>query len=497
MKSNAFRALWWPNPSAALRYAVAIVSVVLAAVLARVLDAQWKSTPVVSLFLLAILFSAWFGRFGPGIVAAGLSVFAFQYYFVPPTGSFAVEAAEVPRAVIFALAAFFVASLSAGQRTATEKLRDSELRFRDYAETASDWLWETGPDHATTWVSEKVSDLGIDKASRIGKARWDIATDVEEEPDKWRVHRGVLDAHQPFRHFRFRIARGDGSAVYVASSGKPVFGADGSFLGYRGVSSDITAAVRAEQAERALREAQAELAHVTRVSTLGEVTASFAHEVNQPLASIVNNANACLGLLPSEAPDLDEVRDALGDIVTDAERASAIIQRVRALAQRSTTERLPVKLGDVVADVVALAASESAARRVSIYADVPADLPLVSGDRVQLQQVLLNLVVNGMDAMASVEEPKRLLEIRGRPDTHDGAPVAVISVQDHGVGLDAAQTGRIFEAFYTTKPHGMGLGLAISRSIIDAHGGRLWTEPQKGPGATFSFHLPEARVGES
>src|SRR3989454_6330427 len=207
---------------------------------------------------------------------------------------------------------------------------------------------------------------------------------------------------------------------------------------------------------------------------------------------LTNNANACLGLLPSGRADLDEVRDALADIVTDADRASAIIERVRGLAKRSSPEQVPLQLVDVVADIVALAAAESVARRVAIRTDIPTDLPVVLGDRVQLQQVLLNLVVNGMDAMSTVDEPERKLEIRGRPDTQDGSPAARISVQDRGIGLHAGQADRLFEAFYTTKPHGMGMGLAISRSIIEAHGGRLWAESNRGAGATFSFRLPAA-----
>jgi len=147
---------------------------------------------------------------------------------------------------------------------------------------------------------------------------------------------------------------------------------------------------------------------------------------------------------------------------------------------------------DVVDDVLALAAAESVARRVAIRTDVAADLPVVLGDRVQLQQVLLNLVVNGMDAMSNVDEPERRLEIRGRPDGEDDTAAATISVQDSGIGLDTGQMDRLFEAFYTTKPHGMGMGLAISRSIIEGHGGRLWAEPNQGPGATFSFRLPPA-----
>jgi C4-dicarboxylate-specific signal transduction histidine kinase len=241
-----------------------------------------------------------------------------------------------------------------------------------------------------------------------------------------------------------------------------------------------------------LRTAEAELAHVTRVTTLGEVTASFAHELNQPLAAIANNANACLGLVPRGRHDLDEVRDALADIVSEAERATAIIERVRGLAKRSSPEKVPLQLSDVVETIVALAATESDARRVAMRTDVAADLPVVLGDRVQLQQVLLNLVVNGMDAMSTVAEQERLLEIRGCSDRQDGSPAARISVQDRGIGFDAGQMERLFEPFYTTKAHGMGMGLAISRSIIAAHGGRLWAEANPGPGATFSFSLPAA-----
>jgi C4-dicarboxylate-specific signal transduction histidine kinase len=251
-------------------------------------------------------------------------------------------------------------------------------------------------------------------------------------------------------------------------------------------------AVRAEQFEKALREAESKLAHVTRVTTLGEVTASVAHEVNQPLAAIANNANACLGLLPTGDGALDEIREALGDIVADAERASAIIRRIRGVATRSASKRTEVRLADVVADVVALAAADAAARGVAICTELADDLPVVAGDRVELQQVLLNLLVNGMDAMASTDERQRVLVISGRADRRDEKLAAIISVHDHGTGLNEAQRERLFEAFYTTKPHGMGMGLAISRSIIETHGGRLWAEPNDGTGATFSFSVPAA-----
>jgi len=280
----------------------------------------------------------------------------------------------------------------------------------------------------------------------------------------------------------------DGRSVVVDSRQVLVRDADGRRLVLE-TNRDITDRKRAEAA---LGEAQAQLAHVTRVTTLGEVTASLAHEVNQPLAAIVNNANVCLALLP-DGRDLNPVREALADIVSDGARAGAIIERVRGLSKRSSPEKGPLRVADVVDDVVRLIAAESATRNVVIRTDVEPDLPVVLGDRVQLQQVVLNLVVNAMDAMSAVAQGERLLEIRGRADRRDGSPAAaLISVEDRGIGLEPGQADSVFDAFYTTKPHGMGIGLAISRSIIEAHGGRLWGESNEGPGATFSFRLPAA-----
>lgn len=179
----------------------------------------------------------------------------------------------------------------------------------------------------------------------------------------------------------------------------------------------------------------------------------------------------------------------------DAERASAIIERVRSLAKRSAPERIPIRLADLVRQVVALTAAESSTRRIAIRTDVAADLPPILGDRVELQQVLLNLVVNAMDAMRDVHDSDRTVDIRGKLDRHDrGEPAITISVTDRGTGLQPEQAHRIFEAFYTTKPHGMGLGLAISRSIVEAHGGRLSADASPGPGATFTIRLPVVEV---
>jgi signal transduction histidine kinase len=263
--------------------------------------------------------------------------------------------------------------------------------------------------------------------------------------------------------------------------------------GYENVLCTFVDLTERNRAHEALRQAQATLAHATRVATLGELTASIAHEVNQPLAAILNNANAGIVLLSRGGPaDLAEARAALDDITLDADRAGAVIERVRALAKRSPPQRERLQLADVVADVLLLAAHELVVRRVAVHRDTLEPLPAVLGDRVQLQQVLLNLVVNGMDAMDALSDGERRLEIGARADTLDGKPAATIRVRDCGVGLRDADRERLFEAFYTTKPNGMGMGLAISRSIIEAHGGRMWVEPNPGPGATFAFTLLDA-----
>src|SRR5882672_1431952 len=362
----------------------------------------------------------------------------------------------------------------AERKRAEEALRASEQRFRDYAETASDWLWETGPDHSFTRVSEELTTRGIDPASRIGGTRWDFATDVEEQPEKWRLHIATLGAHQPFRGFVYRTAGADGSVVYIATSGKPVFDADGRFLGYRGVSSDVTAAVRAEQVERALHLAQAELARVTRVTTLGELAASIAHEINQPLAAIGADANACLHWLAADRPDLDSVREALTAIVKDGDRAGAVITRIRTLLARTSVAHGPCDITTAIRDVLPLIGPEIGRHGILLQTSLAPDLPQVMGDRIQLQQVLLNLLLNAAEAMRDVPPERRRLVVRATLEPREDGPWAAVAVEDTGIGFGEAEAPRLFEAFYTTKPGGLGMGLSISRSIIDSHRGRLW-----------------------
>jgi signal transduction histidine kinase len=217
------------------------------------------------------------------------------------------------------------------------------------------------------------------------------------------------------------------------------------------------------------------------------MTASIAHEVNQPLGAIVGNADVCLRWLAGEAPDLEQVREALSDIVKDGHRASEVIARIRALVKKETLQKTRLDINEVIGEAVALASPEAQRKRIRMRTERATDLLSVLGDRVQLRQVILNLIMNGIEAMTGVEETARDLVLRS---SRDGKQTVRISVQDCGVGLDPQETKRIFVPFHTTKPGGMGMGLAICRSIVEAHGGRLWTTPNPGPGATFQFTLP-------
>jgi PAS domain S-box-containing protein len=375
------------------------------------------------------------------------------------------------------------------RKQAEDALRESEQRFRDYAETASDWFWETGPDHRFT----RFHGTHLERRRHwtpIGKARWEIATDRDQESEKWREHRADLEARRPFRDFTYDAARADESTFHVAVSGKPVFGQDGAFLGYRGTGADITAAFRAEQAERALAAARAELAHMARVTTLGELSASIAHEINQPLSAVVTDAGASLRWLAGHTPNLDEARQALARIVQNGNRASEVIGRIRALAKKSPIQAEQLDVNETILGVIALMRSELHRNHVLLCTELADDLPIVVADRIQLQQVILNLIMNAIEAMAE-GRPRQLVVASGK----DRSEHVLVAVRDSGPGLDPEGVHRLFEAFYTTKPAGMGMGLPICRSIIEAHGGQLWASANTPRGAVFQFALPVEKDG--
>jgi signal transduction histidine kinase len=220
---------------------------------------------------------------------------------------------------------------------------------------------------------------------------------------------------------------------------------------------------------------------------VGELTASIAHEVNQPLAAVVTNGNACLRWLAAEPSNLDEARKAVERIIRDANRASEVIARIRMLLKKNEPVKTRLNPNQLIRDIVPLVEAEARRHDVSVQTELAANLPRVTGDRVQLQQVLLNLVVNALDAMSTMNHGRRILRLQTSRIRNE---VVQIAVRDSGVGLAAQNQERLFEAFYTTKPQGLGMGLSISRSIVESHGGRLWAAANHGPGATFLFTLP-------
>ena len=246
---------------------------------------------------------------------------------------------------------------------------------------------------------------------------------------------------------------------------------------------DVTERKRSEEA---LCEAQANLARVSRVTTMGELTASLAHEVNQPIAAAVTDANTCLRWLMRDPPDVEEARAAAARVVKDATRAAEIINRVRLLFKKSPAERELVDINEVIPKMIVLLYSEAARYNISVQAELAADLPHIIGDPVQLQQVIMNLIVNSIDAMKDVDGARELV-IRSQR-TENGQ--VLVSVIDTGLGLPPQHANKIFNAFFTTKSHGTGLGLRISRSIVESHGGRLWAAENSPRGASFCFTLP-------
>src|SRR5271165_1436787 len=394
---SRFDPLLWRKPPVIWSYGVAGFSVVTALIISKWPPLHLEAAPV-SLFLCAVIFSAWFGGTGPGLWAAVLSALAFYYCFLPPTYSLVAKPEEIPRLVVFMVSVLFVGSLTAAQRKATERLR----RARDE-------------------LKGTVQDLEGTNEALQAESRERKRADEERE-----------------------------------------------------------------RAEERLRQAQAELAHVSRVTAMGELTASLAHEVNQPIAAAVTDANTCLRWLMRDQPDLAEARAAASRIVKDATRAAEIISRVRLLFRKGTPQRELVDVNELIQELIVLLRSEATRYSVALRTELAIDLPHLMGDGVQLQQVMMNLMINSIDAMKDVDGTRELVIKSERADNEQ----LMVSISDTGVGLPPQERDQIFNAFFTTKPHGTGMGLRISRSIVESHGGRLWAPENFPRGASFHFTLP-------
>jgi NO-binding membrane sensor protein with MHYT domain/nitrogen-specific signal transduction histidine kinase len=362
-----------------------------------------------------------------------------------------------------------------------EKLQRSEAYLAE-AQTLSHtgsfgWRVSTG---AIIWSEETFRIFQYDRTT---KPTVELLLQRVHPDDAAFVKQTIERASQDGKDFdhEYRLVMPDGSVKYVHVVAHALSDESGT-VEFVGAVMDVTVA---KQAEQALRQAQADLAHVNRVTTMGELTASLAHEVNQPIAAAVTDANTCLRWLTRDQPDLEEARQAASRIVKDATRAGEIIGRIRLLFKKSTPQRALIDVNDVIRDMITLLHSEAARSSISVRTELT-DLPQVMGDRVQLQQVLLNLMTNGIDAMRDVDGKRELIICSHRAEDEQ----LRVSVSDTGVGLPPQQADQIFNAFFTTKPHGSGMGLRISRSIVESHGGRLWAADNSPRGASFHLTLP-------
>jgi PAS domain S-box-containing protein len=369
-----------------------------------------------------------------------------------------------------------------------EALRESETRFRTMANTAPVMIWMSDPDKLCNFLNKGWLDFtGRNLEQELGNG-WTEGIHPDDFDHSVGIYVNAFDARQEFT-MEYRLRRFDGEYCWVLDHGVPRFDSDGTFLGYIGTAIDITERKRTESELQRQRE---ELAHVTRVSTLGELSASLAHELNQPLTAILSNAQAAQRFLAAGPADVEELDEILKDIVQDDSRASEVIQRMRALVKKEELAFVSLDLAGVIRDVAALVHSDAILHGVRITLDLNSGLPPVRGDRVQLQQVVLNLLLNTFDAMKDCPANER--EVRLRAEKTE-AGLLRLAVRDRGTGLSGDHLDKVFQPFYTTKREGLGMGLSISRSIIEAHGGRLWAENNPDRGATFYCTLAASVEG--
>jgi signal transduction histidine kinase len=514
---SASRSSWWPSLAAVFAYGVAILSVTTALVTGLLLDQFLQTMPYVSLFLCSIMFAAWFGGLGPSLLATGIAILLFTYYFVDPGGSFEVAAKDVPRVALFTSTSLFVVSLSAAQRRNADSLRLA----RDELQATVQELARVNKALEFENARRRKIEAYLDEAqglSRTGSFSWNVSSgDIFWSKEGYRMLeldrtarpsvdlflQGVHpDDRQVVQHTIDRAQRGEQDYDYehrwLTPSGQTKhLHVRAHRVRFDSGEDEIVGALidvsEARQAQEALHAAQSALAHAARVATLGEMSASIAHEVNQPLAGIVTNGEAGLRWLDRKEPDLSEVRSAMERMIRDGKRASQVVERLRALARKAPPRTTPLDLNEVIAESAVLLQREIQNHRIVLRLDLARDLPPVLAGRVELQQVIINLMMNGMQAMEPVTDRPRRLVVRSSRHNDE----ALVSVRDSGVGIDPDNIDRLFNAFFTTKANGMGMGLSIGRSIVESYGGRIWASNNDGSGTTFQFALPLRAEGVS
>lgn len=377
----------------------------------------------------------------------------------------------------------------AERRRAEEHLRQSELNLRQMTETIPEMLWSATSDGAIDYCNARLLDYTGCSAEAVMGSGWTKALHPDDVEQTARVWISCVTTGAPYRVEVRVFHRADGTYRWCVTNARPLLDQQGRILKWHGTLVDMH---DWKEAQEALRNTQAELAHMTRVMAMGELTAAIAHEINQPLSGIITNASTSLRMLAGDPPNVDGALETARRTIRDANRASDVITRLRGLYSKKEAAAESVDLNEATREVIALSLGVVQKDGVIPRTELAVDLPRVTGDRVQLQQVVLNLVRNALDAMSAVEGRPRELLIRTGRDEGDRV---LLTVQDTGVGFQRESADRLFDPFYTTKTSGMGIGLSVSRSIIESHHGRLWAALNDGPGATFSFSIPCEPVG--
>jgi PAS domain S-box-containing protein len=493
-------AKWIARPAASvvLRYGLALVSVAIALGLAHTFLYFHLPQPFTAFALSAIAITFWYGGTKPGILAALFSSLVRSYFFEPEINT----VSRVLYDLVFLIFALLMTRVTRARnelevrvtdRTAELTRANDDLKLqiaeRKQAEYLTGQVFESSPDG----VSIIGRDYKYQRVNPVYERNWGmpaerivgmhvadlLGMEVFEQRIKPNLDRCFAGEDINYGDW-YRNALG---RRYLAVSYSPLRPDSQSVDAALVISHDLTEHMLASEA---LRQAQADLEHVSRVTTMGELTASLAHEVNQPIAAAVTDANTCLRWLTRDNPDVEEARQAASRIVKDATRAAEITSRIRLLFKKGTPERELVDVNEVVREMIVLLHSEATRYSISVRTELATHLPQVPGDRVQLQQVLMNLIINSIDAMKAVDATRELAIKSQRAENEQ----LMVSVSDTGVGLPPQQADQIFNAFFTTKPHGTGMGLRISRSIIESHGGHLWAADNSSRGATFYFTLP-------
>jgi PAS domain S-box-containing protein len=369
-------------------------------------------------------------------------------------------------------------------KQAEQKLRESELNLRQLTETIPEMLWSATPDGGFDYCNARLLDYTGFAAQEMMGNKWTRLIHPDDVEPTMRAWMSCVTSGAQFQVEVRIIHASDRMYRWCVANALPLLDKDGRILKWHGTVVDMH---DWKQAQETLRNTQAELANMTRVMTMGQLTASIAHEVNQPLSGIITNASTCLRMLDADPPNVEGARETARRTIRDGNRAAEIITRLRALFSKRQTTTESVDLNEATKEVTALLLSKLQRDGVVLRCELADDLPPVAGDRVQLQQVIMNLLQNASDAMVGVQDRSRQLLIQTQRDETDHVR---LTVRDSGIGLDPQAANRLFDAFYTTKNGGMGIGLAVSRSIIENHRGRIWVEPKEGPGTTLSFSIP-------